>query len=65
MLVIDLGDAMVETKQMAPGTKPDSLYVFGIRSGSAEELDVGRSMPERDRSVSRRWRVATCLRRHR
>lgn len=45
MYLIDLGDAMVETKQMAPGTKSDSLYVFGIRSGFAEEdLDVGRWM---------------------
>jgi hypothetical protein len=49
MYLIDLGDAMVETKQMAPGTKPDSVYVFGIRSGSPEEdLDVGRWMLESD-----------------
>lgn len=45
MYLIDLGDAMVETKQLAPGTKQDSLYVFGRMSGSPEEdVDIGRLM---------------------
>ena len=45
MYLIDLGDAMVETKQLSPGTKPDSVFVFGRISGSPEEdVDVGRMM---------------------
>jgi hypothetical protein len=49
MSLIDLGDAMVETKQMAPGAKQDSLFVFGIRSGSPEEdLELGRWMLARE-----------------
>jgi hypothetical protein len=45
MYLIDLGDVMVETKQLAPGTKPDSTYVFGLWSGSPEEdVDMGRLM---------------------
>jgi hypothetical protein len=37
MYLIDFGDAMVETKQLGPGTKPDSLYVWGRISGSPED----------------------------
>jgi hypothetical protein len=45
MYLIDLGDVMVETKQLAPGTKPDSTYVFGIWSGSPEaDVDMWRLM---------------------
>jgi hypothetical protein len=38
MSVIDFGDAMVETKQQAPGTRQDSIYQFGIKAGSEEDL---------------------------
>jgi hypothetical protein len=45
MYLIDFGDAMVETRQLSPGTKPDSLYVFGRISGSPEEDgDIGQLM---------------------
>lgn len=45
MFLIDLGDAMVETKQLAPGTKPDSPFVFGLISGGPEEdVDIARLM---------------------
>lgn len=37
MSVIDFGDAMVETKQLAPGTRQDSIFQFGIKAGRAEE----------------------------
>jgi hypothetical protein len=37
MSVIDFGDAMVETKQLAPGARQDSIYQFGIKPGNAEE----------------------------
>lgn len=47
--LIDLGDAMVETKQQAPGTKSDSVFVWGIRFGTPEEdLDVARLMLTRE-----------------
>jgi hypothetical protein len=47
--LIDLGDAMVETKQQAPGTKSDSVYVWGIRFGTPEEdLDVARLLLIKD-----------------
>ena len=36
MSVVDFGDAMVETKQLAPGTRQDSIYQFGIKAGSPE-----------------------------
>lgn len=45
MYLVDLGDVMVETKQMAPGTKPDSLYVWGLISGSPEaDVEMARWM---------------------
>lgn len=45
MYLVDLGDAMVETKQLSPGTKPDSLYVFGRISGSIDDdADFGQMM---------------------
>lgn len=45
MSLIDYGDAMVETKQMAPGTRPDHVYGFGLISGSPrEDLDIARFM---------------------
>jgi hypothetical protein len=45
MYLIDLGDAMVETKQLAPGTKQDSMFVFGRIAGSpGEEGDIERLM---------------------
>jgi hypothetical protein len=47
--LIDLGDAMVETKQQAPGTKPDSVFVWGLRHGSPEEeLEIARLMLARE-----------------
>jgi hypothetical protein len=45
MKVIDYGDATVETKQWAPGTRPDSVFGFGLISGSPDEdLDIARLM---------------------
>ena len=45
MSVIDCGDAMIETKQAAPGTRPDHVYGFGLFSGSAnQDVDVARLM---------------------
>ena len=47
MFLIDLGDAMVETKQMAPGARPDNPFVFGLISGgwaADVDLDVARMM---------------------
>ena len=45
MYLIDLGDAMVETKQHSPGTKPDSVFVWGRISGSPDEdVDIARLM---------------------
>jgi hypothetical protein len=47
--LIDLGDATVETKQQAPGTKSDSVFVWGIRFGTPEEdLDVARLLLIKD-----------------
>jgi hypothetical protein len=49
MYLIDLGDAMVETKQQAPGSKPDSVFVFGRIAGSpGEDGDIERLMLVRD-----------------
>jgi hypothetical protein len=49
MCLVDLGDATVETKQLAPGTKPDSVYVWGIRQGLPEEdIDIARMMLARE-----------------
>jgi hypothetical protein len=43
MNLLDFGDAMVETKQLAPGTRPDSVFQFGLKVGSHEEgLENGR-----------------------
>jgi hypothetical protein len=43
MILIDLGDAMVETKQMAPGTRPDSIFQFGLIAGSpAQDAELAR-----------------------
>jgi hypothetical protein len=45
MHLVDLGDVMVETKQLAPGTRQDSVYVFGVWSGGPEEdVDMARLM---------------------
>ena len=45
MNLIDFGDAIVETKQLAQGTRPDSIFQFGIKPGSPEDsLDVARLM---------------------
>lgn len=38
MNLLDFGNAIVETKQLAPGTRPDSLIQFGIKVGSAEDI---------------------------
>jgi hypothetical protein len=41
MSLIDYGDATVETKQVAPGIRPDAIFGFGVLSGSPEEdLDI-------------------------
>lgn len=45
MYLIDFGDAMVETKQVAPGTKQDSVFVFGRVAGiPGEDSDIERLM---------------------
>lgn len=49
MCLIDLGNAMVETKQLAPGTRPDSVFVFGLIYGSVgEDSDIARLMLARE-----------------
>lgn len=46
MILVDFGDAMVETKQLSPGTRPDSLFHFGVMPGSQkQEVDASRLMP--------------------
>lgn len=43
MYLIDLGDAMVETKQQSPGNKQDSVFVFGRIAGiPGEDGDIER-----------------------
>lgn len=43
MNLLDFGDAIVETKQLAPGTRPDSVFQFGLKAGSPEGgLDIAR-----------------------
>lgn len=43
MSLIDLGDAMIETKQLSPGTRVDSIYHFGRLPGAFEDdLDAAR-----------------------
>lgn len=45
MILVDFGDAMVETKQVSPGTRPDSVFHFGIMPGSPElDVDMARLM---------------------
>ena len=45
MILVDFGDAMVETKQTAPGTRPDSIFHFGIKLGSPkEDVEMARLM---------------------
>lgn len=45
MSLIDFGDAMVETKQMAPGTRTDSVFQFGLVYGSPREsAEIARLM---------------------
>jgi hypothetical protein len=47
--LIDLGDATVETKQQAPGTKSDSTFVWGIVYGTpGEDPDIARMMLTRE-----------------
>jgi hypothetical protein len=31
--IVDLGDAMVETRQLGPGPHPDSMWGWGVRPG--------------------------------
>lgn len=56
MKIVDFGDAMVETKQMAPGTRTDSVYQFGLVYGSPKEsaeiarMMLVRSAPEKAQS---------------
>lgn len=45
MILVDFGDAMLETKQVAPGTRIDSIYHFGILPGSPDgDVDAARWM---------------------
>lgn len=57
MSVIDFGDAMVETKQLSPGTRSDSVYQFGIRAGSFEEEVVPLTTEPQPESAQASGRV--------
>lgn len=59
MSVIDFGDAMVETKQQAPGARQDSIYQFGIKAGSHEE-DLTQWLPATEPRPEQRTRVGEC-----
>lgn len=64
MSVIDFGDAMVETKQQAPGTRQDSIYQFGIKAGSAEEGLIQWSLtnvPQKEPVMSNKASLPTKL----
>lgn len=62
MSVLDFGDAMVETKQLAPGTRQDSVFQFGIKAGSAEgdfiELSLAKE-PQKDPVMSKKASLPT------
>jgi hypothetical protein len=52
MSLIDYGDAMVETKQVSPGIRPDWVYGFGLFSGSPDQdVDMARFMLARASAV--------------
>ena len=45
MQFIDLGNAMEETKQWAPGVRIDSVFQFGLISGGPrQDEDIARLM---------------------
>lgn len=59
MSVIDFGDAMVETKQQAPGSRQDSIYQFGIKAGSPEE-ELTQWLLAKESQPEPRTRVGEC-----
>jgi hypothetical protein len=59
MSVVDFGDAMVETKQLAPGTRQDSIYQFGIKAGSPQE-ELTQWLLTTEPQSEKRARVGEC-----